>query len=433
MIKDLDSYLKDIDEMSKSSLNEDQKQLIKKILEKTDPQDLDNVFQLLIQRVKIGFSFDVAPSVHQTQIAILAKNEQLSFMNDAHNLFKNDTNSLIIGENYDVLKNLLVLERERETSGRDAYYDVIYIDPPYNTEASKTDGNNFSEKDDVVASKFVYRDKFSRNGWLNMMNERLKLAKNLLKNDGVIFVSIDDNEQAYLKVLMDEIFGEENFVTNFIWQKKSGGGLNKLIYEGHEYILCYSKNNYNFCLSEKNKKMSGFIKYKDKNNNSFFINSDIIRNNFGKKDNKFEHRNKAYEDLSKEDKEKWNLKLDNKNYILVPFKKEPGKHLVAKIFNDERKTTYSIIKLPFTFVSGIWTKDGNNEVDSLNIDFQNPKPIQLIMHLLDLHSNKNARVLDFFAGFRVIIVIEANSYVNIRSSRLLPKFKTQKINSWCAA
>ena len=53
-----------------------------------------------------------------------------------------------------------------------------------------------------------------------MMNERLKLAKNLLKNDGVIFVSIDDNEQAYLKVLMDEIFGEENFVTNFIWQKK---------------------------------------------------------------------------------------------------------------------------------------------------------------------------------------------------------------------
>ncbi|RCT49223.1 site-specific DNA-methyltransferase, partial [Ureaplasma parvum] len=69
-----------------------------------------------------------------------------------------------------------------------------------------------------------------------MMNERLKLAKNLLKNDGVIFVSIDDNEQAYLKVLMDEIFGEENFVTNFIWQKKSGGGLNKLIYEGHEYI-----------------------------------------------------------------------------------------------------------------------------------------------------------------------------------------------------
>ncbi|WP_309472316.1 site-specific DNA-methyltransferase, partial [Metamycoplasma hominis] len=89
---------------------------------------------------------------------------------------------------------------------------MIYIDPPYNTDSAKDDGNNLSEKDNVEASKFIYRDKFSRTGWLNMMNERLKMARQLLKEDGVIFVSIDDNEQAYLKVLMDEIFGEENFV-----------------------------------------------------------------------------------------------------------------------------------------------------------------------------------------------------------------------------
>lgn len=153
-----------------------------------------------------------------------------------------------------------MLERERETSGRDAYYDVIYIDPPYNTEASKTDGNDFSEKDDVVASKFVYRDKFSRNGWLNMMNERLKLAKSLLKNDGVIFVSIDDNEQAYLKVLMDEIFGEENFVSNIVWIKKKGPGgnttFNYKIVGNTEYILCYAKNinlvNINYKIHDKN-------------------------------------------------------------------------------------------------------------------------------------------------------------------------------------
>jgi len=74
------------------------------------------------------------------------------------------------------------------------------------------------------------------------MKERLIMARQLLKEDGVIFVSIDDNEQAYLKVLMDEIFGEENFITNFVWQKKSGGGLNTYIYEGHEYIISYSKN-----------------------------------------------------------------------------------------------------------------------------------------------------------------------------------------------
>ncbi|WP_220190248.1 DNA methyltransferase, partial [Mesomycoplasma flocculare] len=102
-------------------------------------------------------------------------------------------------------------ERERERGG----FDIIYIDPPYNTEASKNDGNSIAnEKEDIKASKFIYRDKFSRNGWLNLMNERLRLAKDLLKDDGIIFVSIDDAEQAYLKVLMDEIFGEENFVAN---------------------------------------------------------------------------------------------------------------------------------------------------------------------------------------------------------------------------
>nr|WP_129619936.1 RsmD family RNA methyltransferase [Metamycoplasma salivarium] len=72
-------------------------------------------------------------------------------------------------------------ERERESSSHsDAYYDVIYIDPPYNTESAKDDGNHLAdEKSDIAPSKFVYRDKFSRNGWLNMLNERLRLAKQL--------------------------------------------------------------------------------------------------------------------------------------------------------------------------------------------------------------------------------------------------------------
>ncbi|WP_318031955.1 site-specific DNA-methyltransferase, partial [Ureaplasma miroungigenitalium] len=90
----------------------------------------------------------------------------------------------------------------------------MYIDPPYNTEAANSDGNSVANDSlKINNNKFIYRDKFSRNGWLNMMNERLILAKELLKDDGVIFVSIDDSEQAYLKVLMDDIFGEENFVT----------------------------------------------------------------------------------------------------------------------------------------------------------------------------------------------------------------------------
>ncbi|TNK85288.1 type III restriction endonuclease subunit M, partial [Mycoplasmopsis pullorum] len=79
----------------------------------------------------------------------------------------------------------------------------MYLDPPYNTEATQKDGNNLAnDKENVSASKFIYRDKFSRNGWLNMIRERLVKARTILKDDGVIFISIDDAEQAYLKVLM---------------------------------------------------------------------------------------------------------------------------------------------------------------------------------------------------------------------------------------
>ena len=114
-MKDLDSYLKDIDEMSKSLLNQDQKDLIKNVLintYNTNKENLDAVFQLLIQRVKIGFTFDAAPSLNTTSVALLKKDEKLSFVNNPLN--KQDQNVLIIGENYDALKNLIVIERERE-------------------------------------------------------------------------------------------------------------------------------------------------------------------------------------------------------------------------------------------------------------------------------------------------------------------------------
>ncbi|TNK82011.1 hypothetical protein C4M97_03670 [Mycoplasmopsis pullorum] len=95
----------------------------------------------------------------------------------------------------------------------------------------------------MSASKFIYRDKFSRNGWLNMIRERLVKARTILKDDGVIFISIDDAEQAYLKVLMDEIFGEENFVTIFLWQTNNIAIKRiKYVRNNLEYILCYAKN-----------------------------------------------------------------------------------------------------------------------------------------------------------------------------------------------
>ncbi|WP_322555788.1 hypothetical protein [Mycoplasma mycoides] len=109
-------YINKINELTlNNELNQDQKNLIISILDKFDDNDINlhNVYQFLIKRVKLGFTFDIAPSVDSEQVAILSKDEKLSFKNS-----DKDNNVLIIGENYDALKNLKVVERERERAGR---------------------------------------------------------------------------------------------------------------------------------------------------------------------------------------------------------------------------------------------------------------------------------------------------------------------------
>lgn len=144
---------------------------------------------------------------------ILKENKELSYGNDT-----NTENMIIKGDNLEVLKSLL------------PYYTgkvkCIYIDPPYNT------GNIFEH----------YNDNLEHSIWLNMMYPRLELMKQLLAEDGSIWVSIDDEEQAYLKVIMDEIYGRENFITNIIWQKKySPANDTKWISDNHDFIVVYAK------------------------------------------------------------------------------------------------------------------------------------------------------------------------------------------------
>lgn len=163
--------------------------------------------------------------------------------------FDNTKNLYIEGDNLDVLKLL------RETYlGK---VKMIYIDPPYNT------GNDFVYEDDFsqttesyFANSGQYDDQGNRlihntesNGrfhtdWLNMMYPRLLLARNLLTEDGTIFVSISDHEMKNLHKIMDEIFGENNFIANLVWLNKEGGGSSdsKYFKSKHEYILCYAKN-----------------------------------------------------------------------------------------------------------------------------------------------------------------------------------------------
>jgi adenine-specific DNA-methyltransferase len=266
--------------------------------------------------------------------------------------------------------------------------DIIYIDPPYNTGA----------KDWKYNDKFVGDDDaFRHSKWLSFMEKRLLLAKTLLKETGVIFISIDDNENGALKLLCDEIFGEKNFITNFVWQKKTGGGQASHVYEGHEYIICYAL---------KKEKIGKFTvpdrdtnRYKTKfvNGKEYAIIDDYIREVHGKYE-KGKERRCHYEDLEKikgvQKLKEVNAGLKKGNLILVPSKSDPKKNYVAKLeeLSGKRKVIYSL----FTHTR---TAKGNEEIIKLfgKAVFPNPKPSDLIRTIIEC-APKTAVVLDFFAG-----------------------------------
>ncbi len=127
-------------------------------------------------------------------------------------------NLLIHGDNLLALKSL-----EQEYAGR---VKCIYIDPPYNT------GSAFEH----------YDDNLEHSTWLSLMKPRLELLRNLLSEDGSIWISIDDDEQAYLKVLCDEVFGRPNYIASIVWQKRTSPDMRAVISDGHDYILVYAVN-----------------------------------------------------------------------------------------------------------------------------------------------------------------------------------------------
>ncbi|EJG4477736.1 site-specific DNA-methyltransferase [Campylobacter jejuni] len=326
-------------------------------------------------------------------------------------------NAIIKGDNLHALKLL-----------KSAYYEkikMIYIDPPYNTKNDKFIYNDdfvkehkkllievglleITEEGEEIRSEILNffinaKGDRSHSAWLGFMLPRLKLARDLLREDGVIFISIDDNEQANLKILCDEIFGEENFISCFIWQKKSGGGQAKYFYEGHEYMLIYTKNKTN---------LNGLFKFKEKPE----INNDLIRKVHGKYTNNesikkilnlypkdtIDHRNLMFEELDiflKENmisEKKYNdikSKIDSGEYFLQQYK-DTKFHLICSYQDDNLSKMYSIF-------SGHWTSDGNEEIESIfngKLVFENPKPTTLIKEIFFANTNQNDIILDFFAG-----------------------------------
>ncbi|MDR0911529.1 MAG: site-specific DNA-methyltransferase [Methanobrevibacter sp.] len=285
--------------------------------------------------------------------------------------------------------------------------DMIYIDPPYNT------GND----DFVYPDKFEYTDnklqemfglndeqlkrlksiqgKSTHSAWLTFMYPRLYLAKKLLKPEGVIFISIDDNEQANLKLLMDELFGEINFISHQYWKSRTSQNYSdKLISNIGEYILVYAKNI--TITSEFGKDKSSPTDYKNPDNdvNGAWTSSGIIRDDGRKK-------YKVTSPTGKEHCEAWLYTEENFNQLNEDGKIYWGKNGDAK----PRKKSYLKDWSGNPFISlinnsEITTEKGTNELKELMGEryFDYPKPLKLVLQFLIMNNNKNALVLDFFAG-----------------------------------
>ena len=311
--------------------------------------------------------------------------------------FDTTQNLYIEGDNLDVLKLL------RETYlGK---VKMIYIDPPYNT------GNDFVYEDDFAQSADDYKGnsgQYDEQGnrlvknldskgrfhtdWLNMIYPRLKIARDLLTDDGVIFISIDDNEQANLKKICDEIFGEENKVGEMIVIRAEGGGMAKQIIKGHDYLFIYSKNISSFVPLGRQKDIRG--KIIDKTGEKFWVQEDWLRKEFGKYGNC--HYEEILEFKGQKTLDEINEGLKKGDYILIP--KNNGMHIVGKLRNikEDASKFYSITKH--------LSADGIKDLAPLKLDkyFSYPKPVSLIKELIlgatFFTSSNSDIILDFFSG-----------------------------------
>ena len=301
-----------------------------------------------------------------THIPVLVEEKKLAIDNGG------EQNFLIEGDNLAALKLLEKTHKEK--------IDVIYIDPPYNTENSLT-------YDDT---RVGIDDEFRHSKWLSFMYERLSLAKKVLAKEGVIMVSIDDNEAYQLKILMDEIFTENNCMGIFAVIKAEGGGMAKYLVKGHDLLLVYARDISKVKPLAKDKDIRG--KRIIINDVEYWIQEDAIRETFG------QYGNLYYEDIiekrGKEFKKQIDEGIKNNEYILVP--KEKGKTIIGKLrrVDSDYSKFYSVIKH--------LNADGVETLATMGLEnyFDYPKPVSLLKEIIKgatFFKNKSI-ILDFFAG-----------------------------------
>jgi len=338
--------------------------------------------------------------------------------------FDTTENIFIEGENLEVLK---VLQK--------SYYNkikCIIIDPPYNTgsdsfiypdsfKENKADyEKRIGDKDEegYLMKEGMFRKNSKDSGhfhsnWLSMMYPRLFLAKNLLKDDGVIFVHIDDNEVHNLRLMMNEIFGEENFVDCVIWKKRYGGGAKeKHLVSLHEYALVYAKtiDNLNPIYIPNNKE--SIERYYTKKDDQFEIRGGYRTHPLEATKSMGERKNLVFLFVASNGtevfpKRQW---LWSKDRALEALKKDELEFLKDKegkwsvhtkqYLKDESGIEREI--KAFSIIDNVFSQHGTNEIIELFGDaqiFSFPKPTGLIKQLLNIGiEEENEIILDFFCG-----------------------------------
>ncbi|MDD6092760.1 MAG: site-specific DNA-methyltransferase [Hallerella succinigenes] len=323
--------------------------------------------------------------------------------------FDNTENLYIEGDNLEVLKLL-----QENYLGK---VKMIYIDPPYNTGNDFVYNDDFKEDTESFQSKSGMYDEdgnmllqnFEKNtesngrfhtDWLNMMYPRLKIARNLLSDGGVIFISIDDNEQENLKKICDEVLGGGNHVVSFCWRRrKTQANLSKFVSQVHEYILAYAKNISTLSFNR--------IPYS----------KEYISKTFGNKDNDpkglyqtgplarpANSSNKEYTLTMPNGRKitaKWSCNQDTFNQYV-----KEGRLFIPKDGEGMPRIKIYLSELP-GMIPNTWLDDVASNDDAARMIasifgsmayFDYSKPIELINFILNLGSDKNSIILDFFSG-----------------------------------